>query len=446
MSKRWPKQLLVCGKSGSGKSLLVESILLQTKIYSKYTAIIDNGRSLEPFARSVAKDLKPLIVRPNGDSIFNYLDTQALPLTPAHLSDVTATISLMVGKLGDDERQHYREALISCYLEEFNRDCYRQWRTDHPEKFEEVVRHALCFETFPVDDSTSLGDRWVAYRHWQAEHHEEARERLAACTSEEIRAFDGNPDNEDLLYRLSFAFFAPDQYPTHSKFHDWLTLESLGNRVDVDEMQKLAALLQPWRSDRGRYGSLLDGVNNVNLSEDVVYIELGEIPESAPGLKAVVSFLVLNAIRNEITLRRPREQRKTVVIEELNSFLTMPGGEAILRDLFERSRKISTQCIAVTQETQSLASRGVSAAVFGNIRMAFLLKQTNPREIENLARTFNLPEIAQERLARFSEPSLNEGAPFLLVDNNQTPPVITEGRNFLIKFQEEAGNLTSVVA
>jgi hypothetical protein len=116
----------------------------------------------------------------------------------------------------------------------------------------------------------------------------------------------------------------------------------------------LASLLRPWLRD-GRYGPIVDGASNVDLGRadlsetdplKVVHFELGEMGKAEAELKSVVGFLITNEVRNHIQ-EMPRAIRKQVVIEEMTSFLTVPNGEEIVIDYYERMRKYSCQVVSV---------------------------------------------------------------------------------------------------
>ena len=104
-----------------------------------------------------------------------------------------------------------------------------------------------------------------------------------------------------------------------------------------EDSRQLAQLLEPWCS-HGNYGAILDGENNVDLRGKIAHFELGYIPESAQDLRAVAGFLITNHVRNEVMTRR-RDVRKRVILEELSAFLTIPDGDRITREFYERMRK-----------------------------------------------------------------------------------------------------------
>ena len=427
----WPKHALFTGKTGSGKSLLLADLLAQTDPYFEFTAIIDNGRSHLDYFNSVSGG-QSLVIRPNGGVTFNYLDTHGLPLSPHHLSDATAVVQRMIGLDQDLERSRYRGALISRNLELFYRECHREWREKYPDRFRTVARCAALVrqQQAPEKVVADIAGQWQEWISRFPPGSSEYQELLTEVPNELIEEALKDSNGFRLL-ELSFAFFEPDEFPTHSQFHDWLLATMEGRAADADDLRKLTTLLHPWRADQGRYGFILDGTTNISFSQSHLHFELSEIPESAPELRSLVSFLLTNYLRNEV-LKRPNSQRKRIVIEELGSFLSMEEGDRIVREFFERMRKYNCWVAAVIQQTECMSQGATSASVLGNQRMTFVLKQSNRLEIERLGKLFALPDVVQHRVAELREPTAQAGAPFLLLDQQGEGSQIIEGRNVLL--------------
>ena len=76
-----PQHSVVVGMTGSGKSMLVIDQLTQTDPYYDYTVIVDDGLSYSTLAQALCPGLEPIIVRPGGHAVLNYLDTRGAPLS-----------------------------------------------------------------------------------------------------------------------------------------------------------------------------------------------------------------------------------------------------------------------------------------------------------------------------------------------------------------------------
>ena len=350
----------------------------------------------------------------------NYLDLQHEPLSAEHLVDAVAVAHQMAGRRQDQDSDRMRRAVLSRCINQFYRDFAQDWLTADSNRLHEVGRYAVVLQRLDTGgQKLPLIERHRRFNLWASKHEEEAENAFNSVSEDEIQRI-----SADLIQRLSCAFVGADEAPTHSRFQQWLELESMGDASDREEVGILATLLQPWCADGGLYGGIFDGINNVKFNGAIIHLELGQIPDAAPDLRSLAALVITNQIRNEL-LRRPRNQRKRVVIEELGSFLLMPGGEQIVREFYQTARKYNTFVVSVVQQLKGL--EGCLSSLLGNIRLAFLMKQSSVQEVEALTQTFDLPESASEALSRFPEPSRERGAPFLCWRNNAARPEMVAG-------------------
>jgi hypothetical protein len=105
---------------------------------------------------------------------------------------------------------------------------------------------------------------------------------------------------------LAFAYFDPEEFPTHRMLQELMMLDPMG--AERDQIMEIATLLLPWCAD-GNYGCLFDGISNLSLTGKIAHFELGYIPESAKELKSAAGFLITNHARKHI-LTLPRAVRK----------------------------------------------------------------------------------------------------------------------------------------
>lgn len=416
-----PQAALVCGKSGSGKSCFVIDFLTQTSPGYSFTAILDNGLSYQTYARTIDPDCETVIIKPDGRVTLNYLDTRGSPLSAEHLVDVVAVAHLMAGRRNDEDGDRMRRAVISRCANDFYREFALDWlRSGDGKRPLEVGRYAAALKRRDtVGEKLSLLEKHSRFIEWASGNEAEVEKLIAEIPELEVR---GTPMSA--ILPLSFAFMAPEEAATHTDFQQWLQLESMGDGPDRDEVGALATLLKAWCADGGIYGGIFDGVNNVHFNGKVIHLELGQIPDSAQDLRNLAALIVTNQIKHEL-FRRPRNQRKRVVIEEFGSFLSIPGGEQIVRELSQTSRKYGTFVCVVAQQVQGLEA--CLSSLLGNIRMAFLMKQSSVQEVETLTKIFDLPESASEALSRFPEPSREHGAPFLCWRSHGERPEIVTG-------------------
>ena len=133
--------MLVAGTTGVGKTLLLQTIALQTALGFKFIVVIDDGLSWMTTCHRLDPRSRPIIVRANGDQTFNIFDTRGLPLTPEHLTNATALCHLLVGKASDEDRDKLRAAVLCEAISQLYGEAYRSWRKDYPQ-----LHFCLCRE------------------------------------------------------------------------------------------------------------------------------------------------------------------------------------------------------------------------------------------------------------------------------------------------------------
>jgi hypothetical protein len=406
-----PEHGIMFGASGAGKSVFTIDLLTQTAPYYDFTAIIEEGLSYNLFTRLYG--CEPIIVQPNGSLTFNYFDTRGLPLSPDQLGSATAVAHLMAGPPKDLDKDRIRQALLSKQVERIYMDQYESWAMRNPDKRLEAAKRVFAAREWGaarLPRGTTMADCWLDLTNAVYEGDMEAKGMLQKSYDEALlEDFMNNPAETGDLMAMGYTLMEPEHMPTHSQFVEMLNLESRQRRAHED-LGLLRMLLEPWGKN-GRYGAILDGVNNVDLSAKVVHFELSFIPESAKELRDVAAFMITNDVRKEI-MRRPRNIRKRVILEELSAFLAMPDGERITREYYERMRKYSTWVFSIIQQFQRIKDHPVRSSVIGNSRVMFMLKQPDQRDVEAMSQGFRVPSITKRQVAAFPDPSEMKRDPF----------------------------------
>jgi hypothetical protein len=393
-----PLHSFVCGMTGSGKSVFVMELLTQTEPEIEFTVIIDDGLSDGCYVEVPYPEAKTLIIEPNGKETLNYLDTRGEPLTPQHLSDATAVLHLMSGHKSDEEADLLKGALLSSYLRKFYADWSRGWLEKNPAKAEELINLS----------------------------HEQEAGGLKSGPLPDVKS-DAETGLADDMMCLSFSLMGKDDMPTHSALTDWLAKEVNLAERHQEKIYDLIDALEAWRSDIGSHGAIFDGVNTVDFSGRMVHLELGRTGDAKSRLRQIASFIVASLVRNEI-IRRPRDQPKRVVFEEVGSFLAIEQGAEIVRDFAKRSRKQLCWTLFVIQQISNLPD-DVARSVLGNCRQGFFFRQEYEKDVRVLQEAFHLPDATASSLMRFDEPSPETGAPFICWQSSGAMPVITSGSN-----------------
>ena len=450
-----PVHTLVVGSTGGGKSVLLQTTALQTALRFGFIVVIDDGLSWLTTCHKLDPTSQPIILRSNGNQTFNIFDTRGLPRTAEHLTHATALCHLLVGRSSDEDKDQLRAAVLSDTINEIYGAAYRAWRNRHPELHYELCRETAVLLQFQQSNRIQgFLDAFLEARQLCRTHPEASLEFEGDVSDAEALALDRDPRTEHLVRNLAFASWTPEMFPTLSDLQDELHTAALQKGPLQELCATLASLLRPWLRD-GRYGSIVDGANNIDLGSvelsetdplKVVHFDLGKIGKSEAELRAVVGFLITNQVRNHIQ-GMPRTIRKQVIIEEMTSFLKIPNGEEIVIDFYERFRKYSAQVVSVFQHYSTLLQSHpkVAHAILGNSDAMMLLRNPNRKDLETLSTFVHLPEVIRDKIASFPKPADMTGrsdayAGFVYVQLDGEQPRFTVARNVI---SEELERITS---
>jgi hypothetical protein len=447
-----PLHMLVAATTGSGKSVLLQTVALQAAFGFRLLVVIDDGLSWQTTCHKLDPSSRPILVRSNGNQTFNIFDTRGCPRSPKHLTSATALCHLLVGRSSDEDRDKLRASLLEDAINQVYEAAYRRWRNKNPE-----LHYHLCIETATLlkfqegEGIENFVDAFLEARALRKANPEALAEYEESVDEAAAVALDRNPETEHLVRNLAFASWTPAMFPTLFNLQDEMHSASLQKGPHQELCATLASLLRPWLRD-GRHGVLLDGASNVDLgtaeiSESdplkVVHFDLGEIDKAETELRAVAGFLIANEVRNHIQ-GMPRGIRKQVIIEEMISFLKVPNGTEIVLDYYERMRKYSAQVVSVFQQYSTLleAHPKVAKAIIGNSSSMLLLRNHNRDDLDTLSAFVHLPEVIKDQIARFPKPKDLRGrddayAGFVYVQLDGEQPRFTVGRNVISREVED---------
>ena len=433
-----PLHSIIVGAKGSGKSLLVNDILVQTEPIYDYTVIVDNGLSYGVYTGCVDEGAAPIIIRSNGNYTFNPFDTRGLPLNNESLSNITALLSLLIGGADSPEKRRYREALMTSQVREIYADYYRRYRREQEAHLPQIAREALCVERWHKErsgDGDGFVDAFVEFQEFQKASPDNACEWLASYSDADLSAFIENPKNDALLGNMVFAHFRPEDFPTLYEVQDEIQAQGRKRPAtsESEEYALLAKLLEIWLRD-GPYGPIVDGVTNIDLKKKIVHFELGKIKESERELLAVAGFLIMNDVRNYI-MTMPRSMRKRLILEELSAVMDMENGPKIARDYWERARKYNCWVLGILQNFARLYEQnpGVTGAILSNSDQVMLLKSNNKKDLDLVSQSYPIPEITKDAVMRFPIPGgsgTDVFSGFGLIQILDGRPKVTLGRNY----------------
>lgn len=396
-----PQHAVLFGMTGAGKSAFIEDLLFQTADDFAHSLLIEEGSSYKKFAESLGET--PIVIHPDAPLTLNYLDTQGLPLTQLQLSTAVALLARMVGTPENPEHLALRQAQLTQYLHQLYRDTFLDWARRQPAAAERVRRFACAVHHWRLSMSGSVTplEAFVDLRDRRAAHEEAAERFVEALTDEQVTRFSQDPATERFVVQTACSFYGPADFPTHSALVELLAYARLPEH-DKQEIDRLATLLRAWTAE-GQYGKLFDGATNVSLQRKVALFELGLIPEQAVELKAAAGLLISGLGRQHI-LALPRALRKRILFEELSRFLDTPGGEQIVAESYAQLRKHNCWAVSVIQQYNRFKGSRVRAAVIGNAKQFFLMRQNDRADLSDLAHDLPLPESAVDAIQRYPLP------------------------------------------
>ena len=413
-----PQHAVLLGMSGAGKSVTVCDLLSQTEGYFAYTVIIEEGLSYGIYTQTVEEGARPIIIHPDGDLTINYLDTKGLPVTPDHLSASTALVARMIGTASQEDKQMLRQAQIAKYLNLLYEDSFQDWQKKRPDQLLSIARHALALQKFRAErmppGATTL-ETFADFRDLSGSgpipstatphFNEWGQEYLAQFDEGTALKFLKDPKTSREVRNLAFAYFTPEEFPTHQMLQELMMLDPVG--AEREQIIEIATLILPWCRD-GNYGCLFDGTSNLSLTGKIAHFELGYIPESAKELKAAAGFLITNHARKHI-ITLPRALRKRNVYEEVARFLDIPGGQEIVQESYAQLRKFNCWNISIVQQYARFKQSRIRSAVFGNSRQFFIMRQNDRADLDDMAQDIALPDITKHAVMNYPLPDHQSG-------------------------------------
>jgi hypothetical protein len=408
IDNKTPQHAVLLGMSGAGKSVTVCDLLTQTEGYFGYTVIIEEGLSYGIYTATVEDGARPIVIHPDGDLTINYLDTKGLPLTPDHLSASTALVARMIGTSAQEDKQMLRQAQIAKYINLLYEDSFQDWCKKRHDQLLDISRHALALQKFRAErmppGATGL-ETFADFRDWTATRPEETAEYQSEFEESAVLKFLKDPKTSKEVRNLAYAYFTPDEFPTHRMLQELMMLDPV--EAERDQIMEIATLILPWCRD-GNYGCLFDGTSNLSLTGKIAHFELGYIPESAKELKAAAGFLITNHARKHI-MTLPRAIRKRNVYEEVARFLDIPGGQEIVQESYAQLRKFNCWNISIVQQYARFKQSRIRSAVFGNSRQFFIMRQNDRADLEDMGKDIALPEVTQHAIMNYPLPDHQAG-------------------------------------
>jgi hypothetical protein len=249
-----PVHMLLKGNTGSGKSSLLQTIVLQSAIGFRFLTVIDDGLSWMTTCNKLDPSCRPIIVRSNGGQTFNPFDTRGLPRSSQHLASATALCHLLVGQHADSDKDKLRAAILAEAISTVYGVAYRRWRKDLPEEHYEI-----CLQTAQIlRFQQKRGIETFLDAFLEAQRSAGGIDPDDDIHPDDALALDRDPATEHLVQNLAFASWSPQDVPNALGFAGRVAYTSPAKRpasravCDAGEPASTLAPRRPVRSDSRR--------------------------------------------------------------------------------------------------------------------------------------------------------------------------------------------------
>jgi type IV secretion system protein TrbE len=247
-------------------------------------------------------------------------------------------------------------------------------------------------------------DAFAAFRDWEKNNPDEAQSFVHSLPETEVSDFDKNPATSNYVRDLAYAYFRPEQFPTHSALVELLLYNQRGGERERQESERVGKLLRAW-SRQGERGKLFDGTSNIRIDGRVAHFELGQIPEHAMELRTAANFLVANYGRQKI-ISMPRAVPKLAIFEEAARTLNIPGGVKMIQEYYRQMRKFGCNILAVVQQYDIIKKSPVRGAMIGNSKMFLITAQQSREDANDIGEALSLSEKAIDTVHNYPLPEL----------------------------------------
>jgi hypothetical protein len=292
-------------------------------------------------------------------------------------------------------REKVSEGMIMRYLKPFYLKFADEWLENHRECLHKLATIAILQEKYLkerlVDDETEAYLK--ALSEWEN----------AAYDAETVSQYIYKAAGRERVYMQCFAFFDPEDFPTHTLFVNYLRSNPLPEEKDAKGLQDVSDIFELWCAG-GKNGSLFDGITNIKLDSKFDYFELSSVPDNDPDFKFVVGALIQMSAMSKIE-RLPRNLKKRLIIDEANSFFEIPQGAKVIEGAMTRYRKHRCAVLISFQQYEMLNNKAIKESVLSNIHQYILLGQSDRHDVERLGEALGLSGAIKEAVLNFETPA-----------------------------------------
>ncbi len=402
-----PLASCLIGMTGAGKSEFLKNYICQCMPMLSYVVLIEEGFSHEELARMFGT--RPKVIHTNSRLCFNPFDTQQLPLTPSFVDTCSTLLTRMFGNIQAEDEKFLIKAYISEYIVRVYEDLFKQ-KTDSARRFNlgRQAYAAFLYEEIlkEKESDSSFIDAWTQLR--ELGDSDISKVLYEKATEERVVHFMKNPSTASMVRDAYFATCGFDQVPTLSMLVE--SMEFPKENHDSKRLELIITILRSWCADVGSKGGLFDGYTNLPPSDRLSLWELSKLGDSENELKQLIGFQISHHERQKI-MTMPRSLYKMFVIEEGSRYLSIPGSEKSVEELWAQMRKYRCAPLFTVQQYAQFARSRIASIILGNSKQFFLLRQNDIEDVRDLcARVPSIPEPAREAILNYDMPENNNNS------------------------------------
>lgn len=321
---------VIAAESGSGKSFLLNEIILSYMSEGARVWVIDAGKSYKKLCESLDGDFVEFSERSKislnpFETIVNWNDEEDA------IVNLVGTMASMEGRLDD-----FQTAALKGHMHELWFETY--------EKSKAQVQDQL-------DEIDALYDRRI----------DDALNQVADRSKSDAMVEQLNAERE--LRKLEVM-------PPSTMSIDMIAERCLN---DSDPRVKDVGVQLGSFTSKSSYGRFFAGHNNANFKNDLTVLELDEL-QGRKHLRQVVLLQLISQIQREIFLGE-RDRKKIVIIDEAWDLLKEGEVSVFMEHAYRKFRKYGGSAIIATQSVQDLYNNTVGKAISSNSANMYLLGQ-----------------------------------------------------------------------
>lgn len=336
---------VIAAESGSGKSFLLNEIILSYMSVGAQVWVIDAGKSYKKLCDSLGGDFVQFGDR-SGICLNPFQTIEDWEEDEDAIHTIVTTMASASGKLSD-----LQSSMLKTIMREIWNETMQQRIRSVQSQYDEILRGAEAEKTQVLAEFEELKKTFADNPEKLKGVETEIAVRLGDIRERRIRA---------CRRLLPPTTMSVDMIADRCKESEDMRIQDIGNQLEGF-------------TSRGSYGRYFNGLNNASFKSDLTVLELDEL-QGRHHLRQVVLLQLISQIQREIFLG-DRGRKRIVVIDEAWDLLKEGEVARFMEHAYRKFRKYGGSAIIATQSIQDLYSNEAGVAIANNSANMFLLAQ-----------------------------------------------------------------------